>query len=126
MMGINYFSLKDMRSLGAMAGHRVLCCGTGVERPVCRTNVVESADLAAWANADEAILTSGYQYRNRTDLLLSAVEGLAQKKAAALCIKPSRFYSIPFEDVYKRQLQGSAGGTGNGAAGNGEHCGGFL
>ena len=108
MMGINYFSLKDMMSLGAMAGHRVLCCGSGVERPVCRTNVVESAALAAWANADEAILTSGYQYRNRTDLLLSAVEGLAQKKAAALCIKPSRFYSIPFEAVQKAEELGLA------------------
>ena len=83
-----YFSLGDLLNLGSMAGARLL---SGQDRLSCkveRTNVVEVADLAEWAQADELIISSGYAFRDNDQALGSQLVQLKEKGVAALCLKP--------------------------------------
>ena len=86
----DYFSLGDLLQLGSMSGARLLAGEAGLSSRVSRTNVVESADLSAWAEADDVLLSSGYAFRNNSEALLAQIPELHRGGAAALCLKPCR------------------------------------
>ena len=83
-----YFSLGDLLCLGSMEGARLLSGQDRLSRRVARTNVVEVANLAEWAQADELIISSGYAFREDEQAMAEQLELLSSKGVAALCLKP--------------------------------------
>ena len=83
-----YFSLEDLLGLGSMAGALLLSGMSRLGCKVARTNVVEVANLAEWAQADELILSSGYAFRDNDQALAQQLDYLKEKGVAALCLKP--------------------------------------
>lgn len=83
-----YFSLGDLLSMGSMAGAKLLAGADRLGCRVARTNVVEVADLAEWAQADELIISSGYAFRDNDQALAEQLIRLQEKGVAALCLKP--------------------------------------
>ena len=74
------FTLKDLLGLGSMSGARLLS-GSRLDVPITRANVVEIANMADWAKAGECVISSGYLFRDREELLeeflrLSREEGV--------------------------------------------------
>jgi PucR family transcriptional regulator, purine catabolism regulatory protein len=85
-----YFSLGDMLQLGSMSGARLLAGSTGLTNNVSRTNVVESADLPAWSETGDVLISSGYAFRSNPEILLAQLPELLRSGVCALCLKPVR------------------------------------
>lgn len=84
------FTLKDLLGLGSMSGARLLS-GSRLDVPITRANVVEIANMADWAKAGECVISSGYLFRDREELLEEQLPQLQAAGAAVLCLKPLRF-----------------------------------
>ncbi|MFS0725471.1 PucR family transcriptional regulator [Paenibacillus sp. 1P07SE] len=63
----------------------------GMERLISRINVMEVPDVIDWVRPGEFLITTGYPFRNRVEMLPPLIAQLAERGVVALGVKTSRF-----------------------------------
>lgn len=82
-----YFSCRDLTQLHAMEGCTLLSGGAGLDERVRRISVSDNRDLLRWTEPGDALLTSGFLFRNDFSGLEDQIPLLKEAGAAALCLK---------------------------------------
>ncbi|WP_051572265.1 PucR family transcriptional regulator [Ruminiclostridium cellobioparum] len=91
---INLFSIEELKGIKILAGSK------NITNRITRVNIVEVPDIDNWVHENEFLITTCYPYKNNLDELLRLIPKLAEKKVAALGIKPKRFIdTIPKEVI---------------------------
>lgn len=86
-------TVRDILTLPALEGFRVLGGGAGLERPVTGVNVMEVPDIESFVKSGELLLTTAYPVRERPERLIELLSALGDRGLAALAIKPLRYVS---------------------------------
>jgi purine catabolism regulator len=91
-------SIADLFALPSFAGAELIAGADGRDRQVSRVNVIEVPDILPWVKPDEMLLTTGFPLRNvdtgesfGPHELVTFVEALAARGAAALAVKAGRY-----------------------------------
>ncbi len=97
-----FFTCKELLRLNAMSGCILLAGENRLQQKIVRANVIETLDMADWANAGEVIITSGYPFRENESALMETLSVLQKKGISALCLKPRRFYNNISEQIIEK------------------------
>lgn len=70
----------------------------GLSKVVSRVNVMEVPDVVQWVRSGEFLITTGYSFRDRPEVLLELIPQLVERGVAAIGIKTKRYLvEIPQE-----------------------------
>jgi DNA-binding PucR family transcriptional regulator len=84
-------SVRDLLTLSAFAGTRVVAGSGGLDRVVDRANIMEVPDIVPWVKPHELLLTTGYPLRDAPQGLAGLVGALDDAGVAALAVKLRRY-----------------------------------
>ncbi|WP_274650572.1 PucR family transcriptional regulator [Paenibacillus humicola] len=85
------FTCEDILLIPDLKDAVVLAGTEGMRRPITRVNVMEVPDVIDWVRPGEFLITSGFPFRDRPELLADIIPQLNEKGVAALGIKTKRF-----------------------------------
>lgn len=77
--------IPDLKEAALLAGAR------GLGRYINRVNVMEVPDVIDWVRPGEFLITSGFPFHNRPELIAEIIPQLNQKGVSALGIKTKRY-----------------------------------
>lgn len=77
--------IPDFREAVVLAGFK------GMRRPINRVNVMEVPDVIDWVRPGELLITSGFPFQDKPEILADIIPKLVEKGVAALGIKTKRF-----------------------------------
>lgn len=91
-------SVRDALALEAFSGVEIVAGRGGLDRKIYHINVMEVPDILEWVRDGELLLTTLYSLRDDPAEQIALIPKLAEKKLAALAIKPKRYIEeIPQE-----------------------------
>ncbi|WP_020617107.1 PucR family transcriptional regulator [Paenibacillus daejeonensis] len=72
----------------------------GLDRLISRINVMEVPDVIDWVRPGEFLVTTGYPFRNRVEMIAPLIAQLAERGVVALGVKTTRFIGeVPAEAI---------------------------
>jgi PucR family transcriptional regulator, purine catabolism regulatory protein len=80
-------TVREMLSLDAMRGARIIAGADGLDRLVRRMNVMTVPNIVRWTKRDEFLLTTGYPLPRQPEDFCSLIEQLAANGLAGLGVK---------------------------------------
>ncbi len=93
-------TVKDMLELDVFKDIKVVAGLGGLSNVVTNVNVMEVPDILNWIRPGDFLLTTGYSIKDDKEAQCALIPMLAEKKAAAIGIKPKRYLTeIPPEMV---------------------------
>jgi purine catabolism regulator len=88
-------TVEEAMGLPSLAHARVIAGRAGLGRSIRSVNVMEVPDIARWVREDELLVTTAYPLRDDADALVRLVPMLAERRLAALALKPGRYILEP-------------------------------
>ncbi|MCD6419965.1 MAG: PucR family transcriptional regulator ligand-binding domain-containing protein [Synergistetes bacterium] len=93
-------TVKDVLQLDVFKEIKVVSGLGGLSNVVTNVNVMKVPDILNWIRPGDFLLTTGYSIKDDKDAQVALIPMLAEKKAAAIGIKPRRYLSrIPPEMI---------------------------
>ncbi|HHW02582.1 MAG TPA: hypothetical protein GXX35_07200 [Thermoanaerobacterales bacterium] len=86
------FTVKDVMDIPTFQGARIVAGLDGIGREVKSVTVAEVPDAADWLRGGELVLTTGFFIRENDEFQKNWMKSLIERGAAALAIKPERFF----------------------------------
>lgn len=86
------FTVKDVMDIPTFQGARIVAGLDGIGREVKNVTVAEVPDAADWLRGGELVLTTGFFIRENDEFQKNWMKSLIERGAAALAIKPERFF----------------------------------
>jgi purine catabolism regulator len=93
-------TVREMLSLDAMRGARIIAGADGLDRLVRRMNVMTVPNIVRWTKQDEFLLTTGYPLPRQPEDFCSLIEQLAANGLAGLGVKLDEYLGeVPADAV---------------------------
>jgi hypothetical protein len=101
-----HLTVKEALNVGKLKEGKVLAGEKGLDRIVSYVDIMEVPEMG-WLRGEELLLTTGYAFKDKPQVLEELVEEMGKVNAAGIIIKANRFLdNIPPKMIEKAELLG--------------------
>jgi purine catabolism regulator len=89
-------TIKDILQIKSIEGIKIVAGHSGLNNQISVVNIIENPDVFDWLTSNELLLSTGYIFKDSTELQNKFIHELVENNCAGLCIKMKRYFdAIP-------------------------------
>jgi PucR family transcriptional regulator, purine catabolism regulatory protein len=85
-------TVKDLLKIKSIEGIRIVAGEKGINNEVSIVNIMENPDTFDWLSPNELLLSTGYIFKDSTELQNRIIKELVEINCSGLCIKMKRYF----------------------------------
>lgn len=93
--------VKDLLTINAIDGLRVVAGEAGLENEISLVNIMENPDAFDWLSPNELLLSTGYIFKDNVELQNRIIKELSEINCSGLVVKTKRY----FEELPKNMIE---------------------